>query len=85
MSPLRPRSRPQPAPSLIDLLDRIVPMFDELVRDARLGHPLSHRAFDELEARAQGIANLTVAAFRGTAGGTTSAAPKFQRGGRAGW
>lgn len=68
MSPLRPGSRPQPAPpyaAIADRLDRIVPDFDALIRDARLGHPLSPRAYDALEERAQAIADALIAAFRG--------------------
>jgi hypothetical protein len=77
MSPLHPRSRPRPAPSsptVADRLDRVIPLFDALIRDARAGHPLSARRYDDLETEAQGIANMIVAAFRGD-GGTRSARP----------
>jgi len=65
MSPPHARSRPRPQATIADRLDRLVPRIDALVRDSRLGHPLTERAYAALEEEAQAIADELRATFRG--------------------
>jgi len=79
----------QPHNPIADALDRLVPDFDALVRDARLGRPGYQLHLHELEDRAQRIASALVAPFRG-AGSKPVHAPLEVRHGpggrcRAGW
>lgn len=68
MPPRPAGSRPQPHTphkgSIADQLDRVIPAFDALVADTRLGHPLSPAQLHDLEERAQAIAAAVVGAFR---------------------
>ena len=56
-------SRATARPGLATLLDREVGRLDQLLGDVRLG-VRDQRHFDELEERAQGIAQRLTAAFR---------------------